>query len=190
MAETPIMLIATHIPVPKKNNKIDIKKIEGKKRKFYSSTYKNEKFLYLCIDHYKKYWPKKKIVPTHGDLTLDNVIFKKTGLNFFDWEHFNKNGEIWGFDLAYLLISALVLPMNNSFDFSEKDKKSFCRLWKYLKLSGLKGTIKDKPIFYFKKTFLRKKHWKKIVNRSSEKLFPVQISDKNAHKIHNLLMNS
>ena len=28
-----------------RNNKIDIKKIEGKKRKFYSSTYKNEKFL-------------------------------------------------------------------------------------------------------------------------------------------------
>ena len=53
---------------------------------------------------------EKENTPSHGDLTLDNLIFDKNQIYLIDWENFNKKKDAWGFDLVYFFLSAIFLP--------------------------------------------------------------------------------
>ena len=103
-------------------SRIDLKRINGKKIDYNSSLLKNKNALYQCLEHYNKVWPDENVVPCHGDLTLDNVLISNSQVTFFDWEHFSVNGELWGFDIAYLILSAAFLPYFSKGEIPPKDK--------------------------------------------------------------------
>ena len=83
--------------------RFEIKKFEGYFVDYQNNIVKNKKKVYQIINYYKNNWPKKKIIPAHGDFTFANLIFghKKNEIFVIDWENFKKSGEPWGFDLVY-----------------------------------------------------------------------------------------
>ena len=128
-----------------------------------------------AFNHYIKVWPRNKISPIHGDLTLSNILFSQSNTVFIDWEHFNLNGEFWGFDLAYLLISSLVVLDNN---YSIPDNESFrlfTILWKKLVSMGLPNSFVHRPIKEFRNLFQKSSNWKYILLDSPRKLYPVSL---------------
>ena len=168
-------------------SQIDIKKFDGIKINYNDPLVLNYKYLNQCIFHYCKIWPKRKIVPCHGDMTLDNIIFRKNKIAIIDWEHFKKSGEQWGFDIAYLVLSAVSFPHYKNLKIPDEDQKILRKLWKRLNLLGLKGTITVKPIDVFKKTFKSKYHWQKIIKRSPNKLFPYILTNRFINHLHSII---
>ena len=154
---------------------VDIKEIKGEKIDFTLPLTITESKIFRFIDFYKKTWPQKKKVPCHGDLTFDNVIFSKHGIKIIDWECFYKKGEFWGYDLAYLILSAATFPYYKYGKLPFKDQQILKKIWKRLKSIGINKKILTDPIPVFKNRF-RKKHWKMIINRSPKKLFPMLIN--------------
>jgi hypothetical protein len=166
---------------------IDIQKVEGGRADYRAGLTKNQDYIDLCIDHYLEVFPREKVVPCHGDLTLDNVIFSKNGAIFFDWEHFSLSGEAWGFDIAYLLMSSAFFPYYKQGSLPSKHIAIFRRLWGRLKENGLRGDIATQPMTYFKQVFRSKNHWKKIISNSPNKLFPMWSEDDFTAYLHNIL---
>jgi len=154
-------------------SRIDLYRIKGKQINYNSSLLNNENALNLCLDHYNNLWPQDDVVPCHGDLTLDNVIFSDSGIKIIDWEHFFIEGEQWGFDIAYLLLSAAFLPYYNQSRLPKKDCLVFKKLWNKLCRNGLCGDLARIPFDYFRNRFLTVNHWSEIVAHSPNKLFPI-----------------
>lgn len=98
-----------NINVLNKSNHLELSLIRGKKFDFYRTFIFQEEKINNIVDHYTKIWPNKFKVPCHGDLTLDNIIFKDKEIYFIDWENFREK-EDWGLDLAYFFISLVILP--------------------------------------------------------------------------------
>ena len=169
------------------NSRIDLYRINGKRKNYNASLTENESALNKCLDHYIDQWPQKNIVPCHGDLTLDNVIFSNSGIIFFDWEHFFIDGEEWGFDIAYLLLSAAFLPYYNQCRLPQKDCLVFKKLWDKLCGKGLHGDLAEIPFDYFRKRFLTVNHWSQIVNHSPRKLFPIWSDIKFNEYLHDII---
>lgn len=135
--------------IKKKNNYISLPVINGKKYKFWKEFITEEKKIAMILEHYKNVWPNRSLVPYHGDLTIDNIIFKKNKEVFFiDWESFENKVE-WGLDICYLLISILVLPA----------------------LALQKKNLLEENLFYFKK------YWKNFFKNKNFNYFenPFQI---------------
>jgi hypothetical protein len=166
---------------------IDIKQFDGIKINYENSLILNYRYLNKFMFYYCKTWPQKKLVPCHGDMTFDNLIFKKNKIFIIDWEHFKKSGEQWGFDLAYLILSAASFPYYRYDFLPEKDQKILNKLWKKLNLLGLRGKIRTRPIDVFKKTFENKIHWQKIIRRSPKKLFPYLLSKRFINHLHSII---
>ena len=164
-------------------SRLDLKHIKGRILNYNSRIITNEKFLKRAINHYIKVWPKNALVPVHGDLTLDNIIFNKEQVIFFDWEHFNPKGEKWGFDIAYLLLSAISLPYFDSRSIPRKDLKCFTNLWKDLFEKGLDMDIAKDPFGFFINVFESSAYWTEIIKFSPKKLFPLSINIKIRKKI-------
>ena len=143
------------IPFPKgfvfknKQTYIDILAVNGKKINFWDNLTKTNFYVNRVAKHYNEVWPKKKIVPCHGDLSLENIIFyKKKYPRIIDWEHFSFFGEEWGFDLAYFLVSAAVVPsMAKQLDtIPSIELILFENIWKnFLKINNIKSRINTKP---------------------------------------------
>ena len=165
-------------------SRLDLKHIKGRILNYNSKIISNEKYLKRAINHYIKVWPKNALVPVHGDLTLDNIIFNKEQVIFFDWEHFNSKGEKWGFDIAYLLLSAISLPYFNSRFIPYKDLKCFTNLWKDLIEKGLDLEIAKDPFRFFINVFENSSFWIEITKFSPKKLFPLSINTKIQEKIN------
>ena len=89
---------------------LDTFKIEGYQAKSWDSLKINFKHIIKIYNHYRKFFPKKILTHIHGDLTLDNVIFKKKEIFIIDWEFFKSNKNYYGYDLAYLFLSSLCIP--------------------------------------------------------------------------------
>ena len=168
-------------------SRIDLFRIEGKRIDFNSPLSDCEEYLNLCIDHYINIWPKKSIVPCHGDLTLDNVIFKSSAPVFFDWEHFYPKGEKWGFDIAYLIMSAAFLPNYSHGELNKNDSLVLRKLWGKLCDNGLSEAISTRPMDYFFDVFQTRNHWCNIVNCSPHKLFPIWADKEFVKYLHNIL---
>ena len=170
-------------------SRLDLNRINGKRMNYNSSLTKNEAALNLCIEHYNNLWPDNKIVPCHGDLTLDNVFFVGSEIIFFDWEHFFAHGEQWGFDIAYLLLSAAYLPYHMKNRLPLNDRLVFKKLWDKLCQNGLSEDIVKNPLDYFRDRFLSVKHWSEIVSHSPNKLFPIWPNKNFNNYIHDIINN-
>jgi len=152
----------------KKNPFIDLPLIKGREISYMSSLSENYDYVNKTINYYKKFWPKKKIVPCHGDLTFANIIFKEEKIFIIDWENFILKEE-WGYDICYFLISSLTLPsiIKNKKTIKEKDLLIFEELWrnfykkdvykysknpiKYIKESVKKLKLRDYRSFFLSK---------------------------------------
>ena len=77
----------------------------------------------------------------HGDLTLDNIIFKKRGLFIIDWEYFGGKKKLWGYDVAYFVLSSLCLPYICHKKIFPKDETLFIQLWEKLQKNGVSKKI-------------------------------------------------
>ena len=70
--------IISNVKISKLSMVIDIKKLDGRVVNYNRSIMKTKKYLFCIVDHYKKIWGSfKKYSPSHGDLTLDNIILNK-----------------------------------------------------------------------------------------------------------------
>ena len=103
--------------------RLEIEKIKGFQANYRNSFYKNFSYFEKVTKFYLDNWPKNKNQYSHGDLTLDNVFFYKNKIIIFDWEHFKISKKLFfGYDLIYLLLSGLILPGENKFDYKSREK--------------------------------------------------------------------
>ena len=86
---------------------------------------KNIRYIKKVSRHYFFHFKFKKKEFIHADLTLDNIIFKKNGIFIIDWELFGSKKNYWGYDIAYLYLSALCLPYICYKKYSNEDEKLF-----------------------------------------------------------------
>ncbi|MCX5658010.1 MAG: hypothetical protein NTZ48_07345, partial [Candidatus Omnitrophica bacterium] len=93
--------------------KIEIEFIDGIRPDYAGGLEKNAGMIKKTFEHYCDIWPHNpdSMSVLHGDLSLDNVIYNRSGINIIDWEHFNPNGAPWGFDALYLLFETLYFGM-------------------------------------------------------------------------------
>ncbi len=151
---------------------IDLKNILGRKIKSWDSLSVNFNFLKKSYFHYIKYSPKQKLVKIHGDLTLDNILFMKNKMFIIDWEFFKAKKSFFGYDIAYLFLSAACLPYLKNKKFSKNDEFYFIKLWKLLmKIKISKKLIYD-PFNYFANKIKNDKILKRSYLLSKSKFFP------------------
>lgn len=93
--------------------KIGIEFIDGVKSDYGRGLIPNVNLLKKVMFHYCDIWPcySDGCSVLHGDLSLDNIIYNKEGFHIIDWEYFNPNGPLWGFDAVYLLFETLYFGM-------------------------------------------------------------------------------
>lgn len=169
--------------------RLDINRIEGFQALYTNSVTVNQSLLEACLVHYLDTWPRQHSVPCHGDLTLDNVIFRdKHDPVFFDWEHFSEHGECWGFDMAYLLLSAIVLPAPHRSDIPAKEQDTFLALWRQLAEAGLPEELVTNPAGFFRNAFTSGEHWLEITSQSPHKLFPLWLSKEQESHISQIIV--
>lgn len=143
-------------------------------------------YLKKVILHYTNVWPDNLVCNAHGDLTLANVLFKENEVFIIDWEHFSAHSLPRGFDLAYLLLSALLLP-----NFSRFRKLSLPNEEVYLfkdllplitDIFNIDG-FADKPLQKMRHIILANRCFKHIIDDSPFKLYPLMFDEKTAIKI-------
>ena len=166
---------------------IDLKEIEGKKIKSWKPLANNYKFLIKVFRHYIKVYPKNKISKIHGDLTFDNIFFKKKKIFIIDWEFFNSKKNHKGYDLVYLILSSACLPYILNKKFSKEDKKLFLKLWKLLIKERFNKKMLFNPFEFFKENIKRDKVLRQSYKLSKSKFFVFIVSNFHRIKIMRLI---
>ena len=130
---------------------------------------------------------KTKMSKIHGDLTLDNIIFNKNKIFIIDWEFFYSKKKHFGYDLAYLFLSALCIPYLTKKKISSNDEKLFLDLWKILKKIGVNKKIILDPFTYFEKKIKDDSFLKKSYILSKKKFFPFLIDKSYKRRVCSLI---
>ena len=155
---------------------LDTFQINGYQIKSWNSLEKNYQYILKILDHYKKYFPRKKISYIHGDLTFDNIFFIKKSVFIIDWEFFGSNKNFYGYDLAYLILSSLCIPYIAKKKRSIADEKLFIFLWRYLFKLKVNKTIIYDPFIFFEKNIKKDKFLKANFKLSKSKFFPFLVN--------------
>ena len=122
----------------------------------------------------------------HGDLTLDNIFFRKNYLTIFDWEHFQYSENIFfGYDLLYMLLSGIILPGEKKFD--KEFKKKFKKLYKTLYNSRIKPKYLNNPIISVNSVITNS--LLKIFIKSPTKFITFDVSKSFIKRINNFFHN-
>jgi hypothetical protein len=167
--------------------RLDVARIKGMQARYTRPLSVNMPYVEACVDHYLELWPREPNVPCHGDLTLDNVMFYQPHQAvFFDWEHFNHHGQCWGFDIAYLVLSALVLPQPEIQTVEKRQGRFFLHAWRRLVDAGIDPDLAADPVGYFRAVFTENGHWQTIVRQSPRKLFPMWMTSEQRESISDL----
>jgi hypothetical protein len=166
---------------------IDINEIKGIKAKSWNSIEKNFSSLKRVVKHYIKFYPKINKSKIHGDLTLDNIIFKEKGVFIIDWEFFNSKKNFRGYDIVYLILSAACLPYIFNKTFSKKDETLFKYLWKILIKQKFNKNMLTDPFNFFEKNIKSDIVLKSSLKLSKQKFFPFITSLSHKKKILNIL---
>jgi len=169
---------------------LDLKKINGKKIKSWDSITNNYPYLIKAYHHYKTIFQKQKKTYIHGDLTLDNIFFLKKKVIFFDWEFFGASKKYYGYDLAYLFLSSICLPIAAGRNISYDDKFYFKNLWKLLVLEKINKKIIMDPFNFFSKSIKSDFVLKKSYKISKKKFFPFLISSREKKTIMKIIKNT
>lgn len=174
----------------KKYTFLDTFKIDGVQIKSWNSLEKNYSFLIKVLNHYIKYFPKKKKTRIHGDLTFDNIFFKKNKIFIIDWEFFESKKNYYGYDLAYLILSSLCIPYIAKKKISSKDEKLFLIFWKKLLRKNINREIIYNPFSFFEKNIKKDRFLKVNFNLSKFKFFPFLVNLKYKKRINQLIKNN
>ena len=169
---------------------LDTFKINGVQIKSWNSLEKNYSFLFKVLNHYFKYFPKKKKTKIHGDLTFDNIFFGKSKIYIIDWEFSKSNKNYYGYDLAYLILSSLCIPYISKKKISLKDEKFFLIFWKKLLRKNINKEIIYNPFSFFEKNIKKDKFLKVNFNLSKSKFFPFLVNLKYKKRINKLIKNN
>jgi len=156
----------------KKFKAIDLYEINGVKLKSWENLSKNFEHLIIIFNQYVKTFTKKKYHNIHGDLTLDNIIFEKKKVNIIDWEFYNAAPKLWGYDIAYLFLSAISLPFIANNECSDKDIRLFKLLWKKLSDINVSISIIKNPYVFFERSINKDKILVASKKISKKKFFP------------------
>lgn len=163
--------IVSNFRVKKIKNKLELSLIKGKQFRYLNNIVSfDEKVILNIFNQYKLIWPKKKLVPFHGDLTIENIVYLKNKLPIFiDWENYKKK-EIWGLDICYFLISLLTLPAisKNKFFLEKTELEKFSYYWKKFFFKKDHKYIK-RPIDFLKKKIVKKNSFIFKIPKSMEK---------------------
>ena len=169
--------------------KIDLSSIKGQKIKSWLPLKKNIRYIKKVSRHYFFHFKFKKKEFIHADLTLDNIIFKKNGIFIIDWELFGSKKNYWGYDIAYLYLSALCLPYICYKKYSNEDEKLFVELWRELLKKGVNRKIITDPFKYFENNIKKNKLIYKTFLISKYKFFPFITPKVYKKRIKNLIKN-
>lgn len=153
--------------------------IDGKRVSVEAPLAVTHKYIARAAGHYRDVWPHEKCAPFHGDLTLDNILFQKDKVRFFDWEHFDKDGVEWGLDLVYLALSGLYLPHIVSARKFRPDQY-LDEVWYVLAGMGINAQMLTQPHRYLRDLFLQDQRFRTIVDVSPRKLFPMLLNEREA----------
>jgi hypothetical protein len=155
---------------------LDIPELSGKKISYEASMKHTNKFVLRAISHYESVWPKQDKTPVHGDLTLDNILFEGEQINFFDWEHFTYDGEVWGFDAVYLALSAILLNdlKKNVID---SEENFVIKIWQKLQTIGVDDRFLSRPLGTITDIYKSSRNWSNIISKSPRKLFPMLLTN-------------
>lgn len=177
--------------VKKKNlSYLETFEIDGFQAKSWNSLTENYEKIKKIYFQYKKVFPKKKYTSIHGDLTLDNIIFKKREIFIIDWEFFGSKKNFYGYDLAYLFLSSLSLPYVLKKKNSLEDEKLFIFLWKLLKKLNVNKQIIENPFKFFEKNIKKDRFLRKNYLLSKSKFFPFLVKSSYKKKILKLIKNN
>ncbi len=160
------------------NAYLDTFQINGYQIKSWNSLEKNYQYTIKILSHYRKYFPRKKISHIHGDLTFDNIFFIKNDLFIIDWEFFRSNKNLYGYDLAYLILSSLCIPYITKKKRSILDEKLFISLWRHLIKLKVNKTIIYDPFVFFEKNIKKDKFLKANFKLSKSKFYPFLVNQK------------
>ena len=151
---------------------IKINEFLGEKVNYLNSFSINFEYISRFIKHYQKIWSKNSIyAPAHGDLTFDNIIFSKKGIQIIDWEFFKKRGEVKNYDIVYFFLSTIILPNINKRKLLSNDLKKAIKLWKKIRPQIRDNYLKKDPIGFFVDKFANDSHWSKLNFCYSRKFF-------------------
>lgn len=142
----------------------------GYQVKFWSSIIFTQSKISLVLQHYKKIWPKNRLikVPFHGDLTFSNIIFNdQKYLRIIDWENFKKK-EAWGLDICYFLISTIVLPALSRKEqiIFDKEYIIFKKFWFHF-FSDCNFKFLNNPINFLNKKNINKNFFLKKIKKKT-----------------------
>ncbi len=151
---------------------LDTKLIQGRKMKSWDSIGKNFNYLKQVRTHYVKIFKRKKINNIHGDLTLDNIIFKNNNISIIDWEFYNAKPKVWGYDITYLFLSAISIPFILKKKISNIEILYFKKLWKLLAKMKINKKLLNNPYIYFENSINNDVILKQAKNISKKKFFP------------------
>lgn len=169
---------------------IDSQKIKGSKIKSWKELSNTYPYLLRALKHYKNIFDKKKLTNIHGDLTLDNIFFSKKNVFFFDWEFFGSSKKLYGYDLAYLFLSSICLPVASGKNITKEDELYFEKLWKLLAREKINSRIIRDPFNFFSNTIKSDKVLKESYKISKKKFFPFLISYKVKKQINQIIKKS
>mgnify|MGYP006109641203 CR=1 FL=1 len=148
-----------NVELIKKNNYINYPIIKAIKVPFWAPLKETKEYIEIIIKHYLRVWPNKNKVHYHGDLTIDNVLFRNfNNPVIIDWEYFKKD-KLWGLDICHLLISSVVQPVlekkNKKIPSSELEllKELWSNFFKGKELIYLKDPVKYLQIINTKYLF-------------------------------------
>lgn len=176
------------INIKKKQAHLELKKIKGYQLKSWAPLKLNYKKLKSFFYYYKRYlYSSKKNCFVHGDLTLDNIIFRKKNTFIIDWEFFNTKKNFKGYDLAYLYLSALCLPYLHLKKVSKYDEIYFLKLWKRLSTLDVNNKILRDPFNFFETYIKKDKVFKDSLGLSKSKFFPLITDKKYKNRVKRLI---
>ena len=116
---------------------LDIEYVNGIKANYRKGLTKNYNKVLSIINYYNKITKKNysisKKYPLHGDLSIDNIIFKNDEILIIDWQYFTLLDNNFGFDILNLVFEQLYFDLTNFniFKSNQKILKKLINLLKY-----------------------------------------------------------
>jgi hypothetical protein len=101
------------------------KYIEGTRVDYRAGLLRYREEIGKVVEHYCHVWRPayagaEDLGPLHGDLSLDNVVFRADRPVLLDWEHFSRNASPRGFDAVYLMLESLWFESRSRAFFSQE----------------------------------------------------------------------
>jgi len=164
-----------------KNNYYDllIPEFKGKRFPTNSKIKKNENYIEILVDFYKKRWPKDEEFFVHGDLALCNLIINRDQINIVDWEHFHLSEKYnFGIDIFNMLFILLSYQEKRNGYISKKTKNFIRECYKRLFDGMTDNFIIIKQPFQYTFEYMKKYEDRYGMNKKIEDKFVITQYDK------------